>query len=53
MTIHDELIWEGPKRPLEDWLNRIVDLAQHQVPLRCPLDAGMGMSAESWGAMEH
>jgi DNA polymerase I-like protein with 3'-5' exonuclease and polymerase domains len=52
MQIHDELLFEGPREPLEDFLYYCGSVMAGCVPsLKVPIGYGVAMSEESWGSL--
>lgn len=55
MQVHDELLAEGPRKVLEDFLEECVKVLRNLLPydyFNAPLDAGWGI-ADNWGDCDH
>ena len=51
VPVHDELLAEGPKDTLEDFLYFCGAVMEGCVPLKVPIKYGIAMSEQSWGHM--
>jgi DNA polymerase-1 len=49
ILVHDELLAEGPKAVLEDFLYYCGEVFEHCCPLKVPIGYGVAMSEQSWG----
>jgi DNA polymerase I len=49
VPVHDELLVEGKREPLEEFLYYCGSVLEHCTPMKVPLKYGVGISEESWG----
>lgn len=49
MQIHDELLFEGERRAMEDFLHWCGGIIEKCCPLKVPIKYGIAISEESWG----